>query len=408
MPIGLSFSLVALVGLAAFLLPFSLATSNALFGLALAVSLLSGAWWQSARRLWNEERLLFLAIAAYVLLMGVGILWSLNPGWGLHLWAKQWSWALLPLVFLLARYQSFRKALLRGLSLGLALHLPVCLLQASGHPLPLDYPAGSSVQDPTGLLGHIGFGFVYGVWGAWLILKSQSHNGFRKFICWAFSTLSFGMIFLAQGRSGYLVALTIIIVLIWKLWLQNASKNALLIWGLIGLLIAATVVLGPARQRIHNTFLSIQSALSGDLQHAEPRVSLWTAAWRGIREHPWIGVGTGGYPSFASEAARRDSKLDFGSSLSPGHPHQTYLAAWVRWGPMGLALVLILFWAWIRRGMQANWRQSEPPLILFSGLAMAVHGFTATSLDEYFSSMYAVLWLGIGLGAEHPIRGTDV
>ncbi|RME06362.1 MAG: O-antigen ligase domain-containing protein, partial [Bacteroidetes bacterium] len=270
---------------------------------------------------------------------------------------------------------------------------------AAGHPLPLDYPAGSSIEDPTGLIGHIGFGLVYAVWAGWLIHRGYLLKGRERILCWFLAAISFGMIFLAQGRSGYLVAVAVLLAASWKIWLHRTSRQTVAAVVLASLAISSIALLGPARERLSSTVSSIHSVIQGDIAHAEERVSLWYLAWKGIRSHPWFGLGTGGYSTYAKKQADSDPRIHL--NIAPGHPHQIYLAAWTRWGPVGLLLVLALFWTWIRRGSQASWHANDASLVLLSALALAVHGLSAPSLDEYFASIYAVLWLGLGLGAMH-------
>ncbi len=383
----------------ALILPFSIAASNVLLGLSLVIAIATGCWWQGVKSVFYRAKAFSYVWLAYFALMIIGLLWSPDIARGIVIISKQWSWLLLPLVVVVLDNRIWRDRFLLFLSIGLGLHLILCITQAFGVPLPVQPPGGSSVDDPTGLIGRIGFGLLYGMWGAWLIQWGWQRKDNWRYPAWVTAGVSISMIFMAQGRSGYLVAIAVLILMAWKLWFNRLDWRRLLSAAAVMFAIVTVIGLGPAKERLQWTADSINAVYHGDFQHAEARWSLWYAAWKGWQDNPVLGVGTGGFPITAHKIAESKPDLLFGGPY-PAHPHQMYLLDLVRWGPAGLLLLTMLLWQWFRLGIHGDWsRENYSSLIALSAVGMAVHGISAPSLEEYYGSVYATIFLATGLAA---------
>ena len=75
-----------------------------------------------------------------------------------------------------------------------------------------------------------------------------------------------------------------------------------------------------------------------------------------------------------------------------------YLFALTRWGILGIIALGLLLFLWIQTGWRLDWNISgAAPLIALPGIALAVQGLSAPSLEEHFEDILAVLLLGCGL-----------
>lgn len=396
-------SQVAILGLlcfAALLFPFSVAGTNAALGLTLAVGLVSGLLWKGIRLFATEFRPLALAFAALILLAAVSLTWSLDPALGLKKLGREWLLLLVPLLLYSLRQERQRNAVLIALSIGLGLHLFYCVLQAFGivHPVT----DGSSQEDPAGLIGHIGFGFVYGLWAGWLIHTAVRLRGWQRWALLALAGWAIVMIFLGQGRAGYVVAVVILLAVTWKDLIHLTSKRYLILAAAVLLVAGGAAVLSSgAKERLELSWQQLEAARAGNLQGTEARFGLWLAAWEAWKSSPWFGSGTGGY--YKAGQAAIEKHPTYGYNGDPySHPHNMYLLSMVRWGVAGLLVLLSLLAIWIRIGWRLDWRSSQAGcLVGLSGLAIAVNGMTSSSLEEHFPSILAMLFLGIGLAAAH-------
>ncbi|MDX8408587.1 MAG: O-antigen ligase family protein [Mariprofundales bacterium] len=390
-----SWWLLCLTGL---LLPFSIAASNVVFGLMLLLTLISGQWWQGGLWLRHHYPWLLRAWLGYMALLVLGLLWSPDLQWGLHVLSKYWSWLLVPaMVGLLAARPKKQESVMLFASIGLLLHLLLCTMQWFGL-LPNLNPGVSSSADATGMLGRIGFGLIYGVWSAWLLHRGLHALGWQRLLCWGIALWAVVMVFLAQGRSGYLIVLLLAALLSRKLLFYHVSRwrfwlSALL----VGMLLAVSVWQSDGlRHRVKWTAHSMQQAEQGNFGQSEARLVMWYGALRGWQAHPVLGVGTGGFPSLSKAMAQQYGILYDGRSYA-AHPHQMYLLDLARWGPLGLLALVGFFIAWVSIGWRNMEQSPYNTLVVASGVALALHGLSAPSLEEYYGSIYGALFLAIGL-----------
>jgi len=396
--------MAGLLAISACLFPFSVAATNIFLGLTLALGVLSGLWWQGAKQCWQNYKLLTVSFLMYLSMLLLGLGWSLDIQWGIHVLGRHWFWLLIPVVVVITAEDKWRKLFLASLSLGLTLNLIYCVLQMFGYVvLATD---GSHANDATGHIGHIGFGVVYGIWAAWLLHLGLMWRGWPRVAVWLLAAWSYVMIFSAQGRSGYLVAVVLILCVCVK-WLLDA-RNWRAILPVMGgiVLIVLVVAAGPGKERLEGTWLAFTQTNQervGPLNQldssdnavlaTQARFDMWKSSIDIWRLYPYLGVGTGGVPKAAA-----DLQGQVNSSSAFAHPHNQYLLNLIRWGPVGLLALLFFWWQWIRQGLIIDWRHSlRAPLFVISGLALIVHGLSSSSMEEHFSTILAVLLLGVAM-----------
>ena len=410
---GMSVACALLLCLAALAFPFSVAVTNVALGVTLAVGVVSGLWWRGALLCWQQARLLALIFLGYFLLMLFGLAWSADKSWGVHVLGRHWFWLLVPVAVAALADRNWRRYFLAALSTGLGLNLIYCVLQMFGYVVVTT--DGSSAGDATGHIGHIGFGFVYGTWAAWLLLLGLRWLGWQRWLAWGLAAWSYVLIFSAQGRSGYLVALLLAVAALLQ-WFRGRG-GLRLVFALIGVMTLAVTAfaLGPGKDRIVGTLKAFSTAQDRQLNQLESadnatlatreRFKMWSASLEIWRNSPLLGVGTGGFPVAAVEQKVKDR---YGAPFTFVHPHNQYLLNLVRWGVVGLALLLLFLFFWVREG----WRPERldtlaGPFMLLSGLALAIHGLASSSLEEHFSAMLAALLLGTALSEKIDKTSVD-
>jgi O-antigen ligase len=387
---------IILLCIAGIAFPFSVAATNIALGASLVFGLISGQLWQGLKSLWLRQRLLSLAFLAYFTLLILGLVWSHDRSWGMHILGVQWFWLLTPLLICVLQSDRNREWFLTALSIGLILHLAFCIAQIFGYVEVT--VAGSSAKDATGHIGHIGFGFVYAIWAGWLSHIGWLNSGWKRWAAWTVAIWAFVMIFAALGRSGYLIALVILLVLAWKYFLSGQGWKRIVLTILLAFIVVGTAITtGPAQARLKGTWNGIQAVIQGNFRGVEARWIIWLGAVEIWKSYPVLGVGTGGYPQAAMQVTqeKKELKLSFDSF---GHPHNIYLLALVRWGWLGVVCLIFLLCVWIRTGWRLDWQHTYSGyFVTVPGIALAIHGFTSSSLEEHFSGILAALFLGTGL-----------
>jgi len=393
-----------LLCLAMICFPFSVAATNIMLGVTLGFGLLTGLWWQGVTALLRQHKILSLALAAYLLLVPVGLIWSIDPAWGVKILGRHWFWLLLPVVVVVVSSKRNRNAFLASVSFGLAANLAYCVLQANGL-VESGAAAGSTADNPTGHIGHTSFGFIYGIWAAWLVHVGLLWRNNYRWLLWGLALWALVMVFMAQGKSGYVVTLVSLLVVAIK-WLQESENRRILVsFALIVLLMGLFLGLGPGKDRM----LGVWHALTGDVQSVDvshkmavssvtARLEWWKMSYDIWLAQPVLGAGTGSFPKAAADwQAGQVAKQEFADRYL-SHPHNQYLLTMVRWGAVGLILLLMLLFFWIRAGTKIRWHESVAmPLVALSGTALLVHGLSSASFEEHFSTIFALVLTGAGL-----------
>ncbi len=398
---GVNTVALVLLCLAILCFPFSVAATNIFLGSALASGMLTGIWWLGIKRLWNDYRGLCIALFVYLILVCTGLLWSIDVDWGIRILARHWFWLLLPVVVIVLTDQRNRYAFLMAMSVGLTANLVFCVLQANGL-VASPAVAGSTMVNATGHIGHTSFGFIYGIWAAWLLHLGLVISGKSRWLLWGLAIWSLVMVFLAQGKGGYIVS-SLMILLVAGKWMQETRNRTMLIAVLI--LLAALISFGPGKARFQGVSEvltgNVHQQMTADQENAVSSVAARLAWWKMSYEiwlkQPWIGVGTGGFPKAAAAwQAQQASPQPFAVALV--HPHNQYLLSLVRWGVGGLFLLLALLYFWMKTGLSPPWRgRVSLPLIALTGSALFIDGFSTSSLEEHFSTIFALVLLGVGL-----------
>lgn len=390
----------SLLCLAALVFPFSVAVNNLLLALALVWGGFSGFLWRGMSFLWRRHRHLAMGMLAYAVLLLIGLLWSLDPHVGLRVIGHHWFWLVMPLMLVVFEDKAWQQRFLGSLSLGLTLHLCLCVLQHFGW-YTVENLGGSTMDDATGHIGHIGFGVVYGIWAAWLLYWGWLHAGRERWLAWGLAVWSWGTIFAAQGRAGYLEAVVLMLVVV---FLHARLSLRMIAGGLVGVALLGILAVSTesGQARMHTTVQQLQGMLSGDVKMADPRLSFWLVALEAWKQHPVLGVGTGGFPQASATIYTQQPTLVYPGleALPPTHPHSVYMLALSRWGGAGLLAISGWLAVWLWYGRSFHQHSGEVFVLLpLTGVALLVDGIFAPTLEQHFTGVFLAMLLGLGLAS---------
>jgi len=386
---------MAFLCLAAVSFPFSVAASNAALAATLLLTLLSGTLWQGLKLLRQHYPILLTAWGVMLGLMLLSLTWSPDIKEGVGKIGHLWFVLLLPALTSLLQDERQRQVFFISLSIGLTGHLAYCMVQASGLFHIVIPSAASTPDDPAGLIGHIGFGFVYGLWAGWLLLQALHRHGWQRWLPLLLAFSAIIMVFIVQGRGGYMTVLVLLTAILWKEFVHGRLARRMPWFIIGGILLLAAFAIGPGHERIQLTWQQMQHTASGDIHDSDPRIPIWIAAFKAWQQKPILGHGTGGYIEANKSVVMSNPNL---ATPFLGHPHNIYLLAMVREGAVGLVALLFLLSAWIYSGWRMDWTHGTGGyLIAAPGLAILVNGLTSSSLEEHYSGIMAIWLLGCGL-----------
>jgi len=319
-------------------LPFSTALDNVLLGFILIGWLTAGdyrAQWERLRR-----HPVARAAVAFVALLALGLAYGERaPGDSMHYFGKYID--LLFAVILLALFDDarWRRRALLAFAGSLALLLALSYLIRYGAIPPNRWIAGTP-GNPVVFKLWITHGILM-AFGAYLFALRglQAPQPGRRAIWYGLALLAAGnVLFMIQGRTGYVVLITLALYLGYA-WRRFAGLA-------IAALCTATVIAvvfslpGALHDRTELAIKEFRQAQSGGAARTSvgERFQFYRNSIAIIRDHPLLGVGTGGFP-YAYQ------KQTAGTALMPTrNPHNEYLHILVQLGVVGLIALLALFW----------------------------------------------------------------
>jgi O-antigen ligase len=233
----------------------------------------------------------------------------------------------------------------------------------------------------------------------------------RRYAWGAFALLgAVNVLFMVQGRTGYLILL---VLLGWFAWaslarhMQKRGRNWGWRQGLLVLLAIATVAFTAYQtsSRLHERVDQVQTDYrtwveeGGRLTSTGQRLDFYSNSLQIVREHPLLGVGTGGFPAaFARQIQGKDV-------METKNPHNEYLMIAVQTGLIGFALLLYLFYTLWRYApaLQTSFEQDAARGLV---LAYMTNGMLNSALRDhadglFFALMAAVLFAGLKRGPFH-------
>jgi O-antigen ligase len=377
-----------------FTLPISTALDNVLLALLLVCWLASGQWRAKYETIRGNP--VALAALAYFSLMALGLLWSPDPLHDGLTYLKKYSDLLLIaiLVTVFTDPQDRRRGLL-ALAAAIALTLLASLALSIG-ALPTGGFITGEPANPTVFKKHITQNILM-AFGCLLFAELASAS-VRLQLRWLWSALAalaaFNVLFLVQGRTGYLVlAVLAVLYLSTRLrWRGLLTAVVLVVAGFV-----SAYELSPAfHQRVSGGMGEMSQYQPGEAPQGgvSERLQFYNNTLTLIRDHPILGVGTGGFVHAYAERVQ-------GTGMQPTrNPHNQYLLTTAEVGVVGLALLLLLF---AQEWRCAAWLPDARSRTLARGLLLTIMVgslFNSLLIDHVESLLFA--WLSGLLFAALP------
>lgn len=230
-----------------------------------------------------------------------------------------------------------------------------------------------------------GYFMAYGAFVAALAARETAGARVRAAL-WLFAGLAaFNVLFMVWGRTGQLALLALALYYLVRAYGPRGVAAA----ALVGAAIAVTAYVVPSSSlhvRALATFHEFRDWRAGAPDRlANSRLEAWSNSLRVIRDHPFVGVGTGGFAAAYAAQVR-------GTSMPPlEQPENQYVLTTVQFGVLGLAALLALFaLQWGVAGRLGDRTQTD----LARGLVIAmVLGCFFNSFLRDHAHAYFYVWL---------------
>jgi O-antigen ligase len=198
--------------------------------------------------------------------------------------------------------------------------------------------------------------------------------------------------FITEGRTGQLVFLVLIAVLLFQFFSKNRLKAVLAICLLLPTFFAAGYFCSPVfKQRLDTARQEVSRFRENPNTSVGLRLLFWQNSWEIIREHPLLGVGTGGFNSAYARINKEKSPL----SIATDNPHNQYVLVATMVGIPGVLALLTIFATMFRQAfvMSDHLQRVRFAFPLFFLTIMVTESYLKVYETAFFFSLFvAVLY----------------
>ena len=327
----------------AFLLPLTVVGGNILMGLIVILWLLSGNY----NKKFNQIKGNKLAVASLIFFAVhmLGLLWTNNIAWGLHIIRKMQDFVIfLPILLTITKKENIRYYISAFL-------LAITMTEVLSYLVWFEViPAfkNATIENPTPFMNHISYNPIL-AFAIYLVSHEVLFNKTLdrvKIYVYSFFiiTMTFNM-FITGGRAGQVMYFVMLIILIFQYFDEQKKK------ALIAVLILIPGIFFSAYQASSIFHERVDLAIKNTINYSDNkgssvglRITFALNSWEIIKENPIIGVGVGDFP---------DEYKNINMSRTPTlpnatNPHNMYTLILVQLGLLGLVSMFYLFYVQIK------------------------------------------------------------
>lgn len=332
-----------LILLFAFSLPFGPAINSILSVLIILLWLIEGNFKEKYEQTLQNP----IAVWAILFLLAhvVGLIWTQDMDWGLHIVRKEMKFLLLPILLTIIRKEHIKSyiiAFLLAMTISeiisyliwFELIPPTSTALKGGFPTPF-----VEHHSYTPFLAFAIYILLHGV------LFDKSLNRKEMLLALFFIiTMSFNL-FIAGGRAGQVGFFVIYGLIVLQYFHKNLLKGILVAAVTIPLVFTLLYMTAPAFQkRVDHAVSDIKVYDQNPNTSVGLRIHFMLNSLRIIEAHPLLGVGTGDYPSVYKKVNEEFSP----KAIPTVQPHNMYLLILSELGVFGFIPFMMLFYTQIK------------------------------------------------------------
>lgn len=333
----------------AFLIPLTVSGANTVIVFISILWLISGDYKSKFYQITSSK--IMLASIAFYLLHVIGMLWTQDIEWGLHILHKMWYFILFyPILFNIVKTENLKYCVTAFL---LAISVTEIFSYLIWFEIIPPFKNGT-VQNPTPFMSHISYNPIL-AFAIYLVLNQIFFN--KNLTIFRFSLYSFFSIsmiinmFITGGRAGQVMFFVMLVILIFQFFDGKKVKS------LIGILIILPTVFITSYQLSDHFGNRVQLALSEIVNYSGAkdtsvgqRITYTSNSLHVIKKNLLIGVGTGDFPLEYKKIHQVKTPL----VQSTTNPHNMYILILMQLGLIGLISMLAIFYLHIKSSFYSS------------------------------------------------------
>lgn len=341
----------------AFLMPITVSGANTIVVIICVLWLLSGNYRAKLTQIF-ENKIMIASVVFYCIHI-LGMLWTDDLAWGLHMLHKMWYFILFfPILFNIVNSKYVKYYLLSFL---LAISITELLSYLVWFEIIPPFK-NATVANPTPFMSHISYNPILAISiymvAHQLIFKRDKTKLSLFFYSFFLATMTINM-FITGGRAGQIMFFVLLTILIFQFFRKNFIK-ALLVLSIMmpAIFYTAYNTSSIFHDRAFGAYQSIinlerwidyqATEKEGDQRYnynsVGERIIFSLNSWKVFKENPILGVGTGDFPN---EYMRINEQYTPNLKTAV-NPHNMYALISVQLGLVGLISMLSIFYFQIK------------------------------------------------------------
>jgi len=333
----------------AFFLPLSVFGANFVIVLICLFWIFSGEYKIKFRKI--KQSKLMIASVMFFLIHVLGLIWTEDLRWGLHVTHKMWYFiGLFPILFTIVKRDQFRKYISIFL---FAILITEVLSYLIWFEL-IEPFKNATLSNPTPFMSHISYNpilaFAIYLVGHETLFNKQVTLLKKSFLIFFTFSMSINM-FITGGRAGQVMFFAVIILLIF----QYFNKNKV-IAAFVALFVSSSIFFTAYQtseifhDRVNDAVLNIANYETNKKTSVGLRITFALNSFEVIKNNLLLGVGTGDLPSEYIKV----NQINTPSLPSTTNPHNMYILVLVQNGMLGLFGLLLIFYFQIKLSLGLN------------------------------------------------------
>lgn len=388
-----------LIVLLAFLMPLTVAGANSIIVIICLLWLCSGNYKSKFNEI-KSSNFLVSSIVFYFLHI-LGMLWTEDIGWGLHMLHKMWYFLLLlPVLFSIMK-KEYIWPIIYAFLVAIAITEVISYLIWFEIITPFK---SATLSNPTPFMSHVSYNpilafAIYIVAHEIFFYKNLSKFQF-SFYSFFLISMAFNM-FITGGRAGQVMFFAAISVLIFQFFNSEKIKSLLIIFITIPtIFFSAYQISDLFKNRVDSAIEDIIRyegvnledrnwsdtdtiyALANINTPVGERISYALFSWKIFKTSPIFGVGTGDFP----KEYKKLNKIYSPTMVTTTHPHNMYSLVGVQLGILGLLSLMSIFYFQIVQSFKSSNR-----FIRDVGITLPLMYLLIMLSDSYLLGHYTTL-----------------
>ena len=365
----------------AFLLPLTVSGANSIIVIICLLWLFSGDYKAKYNHIMSSK--LMIASIVFYCLHIIGMFWTEDIQWGLHILHKMWYFILLfPILFNIVR-RSYINYIISAFLLAIALTEIASYLVWFEIVPPFK---NASVENPTPFMSHVSYNPIL-TFAIYLVLHEIFFN--KKITNLIFSLYSFFALcmiinmFITGGRAGQVAFFVMISILIFQIFDTKKVKSLLIILAILPSIFFSGYQFSDLfKTRVDVAILEVLTYSDGNFSSVGFRIHANKNSFKVIKKNPIIGIGTGDFPS----EYKKINQIETPQLPNATNPHNMYTLITMQLGLVGLISMLSIFYYQIKLSFY-----SSSKFIKDVGIALPLIFLVIMLSDSYLLGHYTTL-----------------